>query len=104
MTVEEIERELQNLKEQLALLQTEHAKTRSGWLYWMRNTGFLLCVWGAAFLLGVWQTHPERLPVPNPIQITIAIMAIVLLAFGAWFWLFSLRPMAERLMKAASRQ
>jgi hypothetical protein len=49
MTEEEIKRELQNLNEELALLQQEHAKTRNGWLYSLRNTGFLLAVFAWRF-------------------------------------------------------
>ena len=39
---EETDREIQQLKQQLALLQQESARTRTGWLNWMRMTGFLL--------------------------------------------------------------
>lgn len=100
MTQEEMERELHGLQEQLALLQKEHAKTRNGWLYGMRNTGFLLSVFGVAFLLGVWESHPVANP--NPIVTTFVIMAVLMLVLGAWLWLWSLRPMAERMMRAAS--
>ena len=46
MTEAEVEKELQNLQFQLVLLQEEHAKTRSSWLYLLRVTGFLLLAFG----------------------------------------------------------
>lgn len=102
MTEEEIKRELQNLNEQLALLQQEHAKTRNGWLYSLRNTGFLLAVFGVALLLGVWESHAKLNS--NPVAITFAVMAIFMLALGLWLWFWSLRPVAERMMRVTSRR
>jgi hypothetical protein len=102
MTEEEIKRELRNLKEQLALLQKEHAKTRNGWLYSLRNTGFLLTVFGVALLLGVWESQAKLNS--NPVAITFAVMAIFMLALGLWLWFWSLQPLAERMMRVASRK
>lgn len=86
-------RELQNLNEQLALLQQEHAKTRNGWLYSLRDTGFLLAVFGVALLLGVGESQAKLNS--NPVAITFAVMAIFTLALGLWLWFWSLRPVAE---------
>jgi hypothetical protein len=98
MTEQEMERKLLDLEEQLTLLQKEHAKTRNGWLYLQRHTGSFLSVLGVAFLLGVWESHPEH----NPVAATLGIMAIIMLVLGAWLWFWSLRPAAERLMRVAS--
>jgi hypothetical protein len=98
MTEQEMERELHDLKERLALLQKEHTKTRKGWLYLQRHTGFLLSVLGASVLIGVWGSHPEH----NPVAATLGIMSIFMLVMGAWLWFWSLRPAAERLMRVAS--
>ena len=35
----EFEREMQELKRAVALLQRENTRTRTGWLNWMRATG-----------------------------------------------------------------
>jgi Na+/melibiose symporter-like transporter len=94
---EEIERELQDLREQLLLLQVENVKTRNGWLNWMRNTGFLLLVFGITIFSGILQSHHS--PESNPIVATFGVMAIFMLVLGAWTALWSLRPLAERLMK-----
>jgi hypothetical protein len=101
MTEAEIENELQTLKAQLALLQEEHAKTRFGWLYWLRNTGFLLMVLGIAVFLGVLQVHGKI--ESNPVAMTLGVMAIFLFLMGAWVAMWSLRPLAERIMKVAPR-
>ena len=95
-------RELQNLNEQLALLQQEHAKTRNGWLYSLRDTGFLLAVFGVALLLGVGESQAKLNS--NPVAITFAVMAIFMLALGLWLWFWSLRPVAERMMRVTSRR
>ena len=102
MTEAEIENELQSLKAQLALLQEEHAKTRSGWRYWLRITGFLLTVYGIAVLAGVLMSHA---PVSsNPVAISLTLMSLFMFAFGLWLLAWSTRLLAERLMKVAPRQ
>ena len=101
MTEAEVESELQNLKAQLAALQEEHAKTRYGWLFWLRNTGFLLLVFGIAVFFGVLKSHGDI--ESNPVAITFVVMAIFMFILGAWLAAFSLRPMAEMLMKNAPR-
>jgi hypothetical protein len=101
MTEAEIESELQTLKSQLAALQEEHAKTRFGWLYWLRNTGFLLMVLGLAIFAGVLQVHGKI--ESNPVAMTLGVMAIFLFLMGVWVAMWSLRPLAERIMKVAPR-
>jgi hypothetical protein len=54
MTQNEIEAELENLKQQLLLLQKEHGNTRGGWINWLRRTGLLLALFGGAILYGIW--------------------------------------------------
>ena len=54
---EESERELQELKQQVALVQRENARTRTGWLNWMRATGLLPSVYAGSILLGVLGMH-----------------------------------------------
>jgi amino acid transporter len=101
MTEAEVENELEYLKAQLAALREEHAKTRAGWLYWLRNTGFLLLVFGITFFFGVLQSHAKI--ESSPIGQTIVLMAILMLLFGAWLAACSLKPLAERIMKVAPR-
>jgi hypothetical protein len=101
MTQAEVENELENLKMQIVLLQEEHAQTRFGWLWWLRNTGFLLLVLGIAFFFGILKS-PGKIE-SSPIGFTLVMMATFMLIFGAWFVAFSLRPLAERLMKTAPR-
>ena len=101
MTEAEVENELEYLKAQLATLKEEHAKTRFGWLYFLRNTGFLLLVFGIVFFCGVLQSHAKI--ESSPIGQTFVLMAIFMLIFGAWFSAWSLKPLAERMMKVALR-
>lgn len=101
MTEADIENEFRSLKAQLAALQEEHAKTRFGWLYWMRNTGFLLLVFGISVFFGVLQSH-TRIE-SNPVAMTLGVMAIFMLVLGLWLAAWSLRPLAERIMKVAPR-
>jgi hypothetical protein len=101
MTEVEIENELQNLKAQLALLQEEHAKTRYGWRYWLRITGFLLTVYGVAVLAGVLMSHAAVSS--NPVAISLTLMSLFMFAFGLWLLAWSTRLLAERLMKVAPR-
>jgi hypothetical protein len=101
MTEAKVENELEYLKAQLAALKEEHAKTRFGWLYWLRNTGVLLLVLGIAFFFGVLQSQAKI--ESSPIGQTIVLMAILMLIFGAWLAAFSLRPLADRMMKVAPR-
>jgi len=101
MTEAEIESELQGLKAQVALLQEEHAKTRFGWLYWLRNTGFLLMVLGISMFAGVLQVRGKI--ESNPVAMTLGLMAIFMFLIGVWVAIWSLRPLAERLMKVAPR-
>jgi Na+/melibiose symporter-like transporter len=96
----ELRDEMQELKRQLARLQLEHAKTRNGWINWMRATGLLLVMFGASFLVGVLSSkHPS-----TAIGTTFAIMAVVMLVLGAWSLAWSLRPIAERMMNAGLAQ
>jgi hypothetical protein len=101
MTEAEIESELQNLQFQLVLLQEEHAKTRFGWLYFLRNTGFLLLVLGISMFFGVLQVHGKI--ESNPVAQMFVMMAIFQILFGVWLAAWSTRPLAERLMKVAFR-
>jgi len=105
MTEAEIKNELQNLQFQLVLLQEEHAKTRFGWLYWMRNTGFLLLVLGISMFFGIWKAalNPHVNIETNPLVASLGLIGIFLFGFGLWLVAFSLRPLAERLMKTAPR-
>jgi hypothetical protein len=95
---DETDHELQDLKQQLSLLQREHARTRNGWLNWIRATGQLLLVFGAALLFGVLISHGN--PASNPVAATFGVMAIFMLLLGLWSLVWSLQPMAEKLMKA----
>jgi len=101
MTEAELESELENLKAQLMLLQEEHAKTRFGWLYLLRNTGFLLLVLGISMFFGVLQAHGKI--ESNPVGQMFIMMAIFQLLFGAWLAAWSTRWLAERMMKVALR-
>ncbi|HJZ19719.1 MAG TPA: hypothetical protein VJ226_02110 [Bradyrhizobium sp.] len=101
MTEAEVENELEYLRAQLAALKEEHAKTRFGWLYFLRNTGFLLLVYGITSFCGILQSHAKI--ESSPIAQTIVLMAIFMLIFGAWFAGWSLKPAAERMMKVALR-
>jgi hypothetical protein len=101
MTEAEIESELQNLHFQLVLLQEEHAKTRFGWLYFLRNTGFLLMVLGISMFIGVLQVHGKI--ESNPVAMTLGLMGTFMFLIGVWVAIWSLRPLAERLMKVAPR-
>lgn len=101
MTEAEIENELQDLKAQLANLREEHAKTRYGWLFWMRNTGFLLLVFGISVFFGVLQSHAKI--ESNPVGVALVLMAIFMFVLGLWLAAWSLRPLAERMMKVAPR-
>ena len=101
MTEAEVENELQSLKAQLAALQEEHAKTRFGWLWWMRNTGFLLLVLGISIFFGVLQVHGKI--ESNPVAMTLGLMATFMFLLGAWLAACSLRPLAERILKTAPR-
>jgi Na+/melibiose symporter-like transporter len=94
---DEVDRELQDLKQKLSLLQREHARTRNGWLNWIRSTGQLLLTFGAALILGVLTSHRN---LTNPVAATFGVMAIFMLVLGLWSFVWSLRPMAEKLMKA----
>jgi hypothetical protein len=95
---DETDRELQDLKQQLSLLQREHARTKNGWLNWIRSTGQLHLIFGTALLFGVLTSHGN--PASNPVAATLGVMAIFMLVLGLWSIVWSLRPMAEKLMKA----
>jgi protein-S-isoprenylcysteine O-methyltransferase Ste14 len=95
----ESERELQELKQQVALLQRENARTRTGWLNWMRATGLLLSVYAGSILLGVLKMQGKV--ETNPVAISFVITALFMAACGGWCLLWSFRWMAEKLMKAA---
>lgn len=101
MTEAEVESELESLKSQLAALQEEHAKTRYGWLFWLRNTGFMLLVFGISIFFGVLKSRGDI--ESNPIAITFSVMALFMFILGAWLAICSLRPFAERMMKVAPR-
>src|ERR1700730_9700268 len=94
MTQNEIEAELENLKQQLLLLQKEHGNTRGGWINWLRRTGLLLALFGGAILYGIWQSHAQAHS--NPVAITLAVMGIFMLGIALYLWLCSLPPIADR--------
>jgi protein-S-isoprenylcysteine O-methyltransferase Ste14 len=96
---EQADRELQELKQQLALLQQAHAATRNGWLKWLRATAVLLLVYAGAIFLGILQSKGN--PATNPVAISFVITALFMAACGLWCLLWSFRWMAEKLMKPA---
>jgi succinate dehydrogenase hydrophobic anchor subunit len=96
---EETGREIQELKQQVALLQQESARTRTGWLTWMRMTGVLLLIYAAAVLAGVLCARSKI--ESNPVAITFTVSAIFMAACGGWCLLWSVCKMAEKLMKTA---
>src|ERR1700722_10820423 len=96
---EEFDRELQELKQQVALLRQENAATRTGWLKWMRATGILLLVYGGGIFLGVLQSHVKV--DHSPVATSFGMIALFLAASGGWCLLWSFRAMAEKLMKTA---
>jgi Na+/melibiose symporter-like transporter len=87
MSQEEIEAKLQTLSEQLAHLQKEQTDTRRGWANWLQSTGTLLAVFGAAIFLGIFQSHPAQNS--NLLVLTLAVMAIFMLAVAFWLWVSS---------------
>lgn len=89
---EEADRKLQELEAELALLRKEHETTRAGWLYLMRNTGFLLLALSALFLLG---GHSSS----NALRSMFEIMGTLTLVLGLWSVGWSW-PMAEKSIKA----
>jgi hypothetical protein len=99
MTEGEIEQELQAIKEQLARLQEEHAKTRNGWLYWLRNTGLLLMLFGAAVFAGVLKSHAKI--DSSPVGISLTVIALFMFVLGLWLLAWSCWPKAERIMRVA---
>lgn len=90
---------MQELKRAVALLQRENARTRTGWLNWMRATGLLLSIYASSILLVVLKMHGKI--ETNPVAISFVITALFMAACGGWCLLWSFRWMAERLMKAA---
>jgi hypothetical protein len=87
MSQEEIEAKLQKLSEQLALLQMEHTDTRRGWVNWLQQTSTMLTGFGAAIFLGIFLSHPAQSP--NLLVVTLAVIAIFMLAVALWLWVSS---------------
>jgi hypothetical protein len=91
---EETDGKLRALEEQIAVLRSEHLRTRNGSLCVMRNTGFLLLVLGGVLFLG---GHGSA----DAVMGMVGVMGILMLPLGIWFVVWSLRPMAERIMTVA---
>jgi protein-S-isoprenylcysteine O-methyltransferase Ste14 len=89
----ETDRRLHKLEAELALLRNENAKTREGWLFLMRNTGFLLLALSTVFLLGA---HASS----NALKSMFEILGTLMLVLGLWSLAWSWRPVAEKLVKA----
>ena len=92
-TNEEIDRKLQRLEAELALLRRENENTRAGWLTVMRNTGYLLLALSAVFLLG---GHGSA----NALKSMFEILGTLTLVLGLWSVGWSLRPVAGKWMTA----
>jgi hypothetical protein len=92
---EETDHRLQKLEAELALLRNEHTRTREGWLYLLRNTGFLFLALSAVFLLGA---HGSS----NALKSMFEILGMLMLALGLWSVGWSFTPVAEMAMTAAS--
>ena len=76
-----------------ALLDREPGPSREGWLYLMRNTGFLLLALSTVFLLGA---HGSS----NALKSMFEILGTLMLVLGLWSVAWSWRPVAEKLVKA----
>jgi protein-S-isoprenylcysteine O-methyltransferase Ste14 len=94
---EDIDRKLQKLEAELALLRRENDNTRTGWLTVMRNTGFLFLALSAVFLLG---GHGSS----NALRSMFEILGTLTLVLGLWSLLWSWRPVAEMVMVSAVSQ
>jgi hypothetical protein len=92
---EEADRRLQKLEAELALLRNEQARTRAGWLYLMRNTGFLFMALSAVLLFGA---HGSS----NALKSMFEILGTLMLALGLWSVGWSFTPVAGMAMTAAS--
>ena len=90
---EEADRRLQKLEAELALLRDENTRTREGWLYLMRNTGFLLLAPSTVFLLGA---HGSS----NALRSMFEILGTLMLVLGLWSVARIWRPGSEKLVKA----
>ena len=101
MTEREIENELQTLRTQLASLQDEHAKTRRGWLHWMRSTGWLLGVYTVAIFLGLMRSHASI--ESNPVAIALLLIGLFMFPVALWLLGWSTQWGANKLMRTAAR-
>jgi hypothetical protein len=97
--VQDIDRELRELKQQLALLKDEHARTRNGWSYFLQTTGLILVLYGVSIFLGVLES---RYPTSPP-AMSLAVLGIFMLVIGAWLIISGMRRVAEWMMTVASR-
>ena len=95
----ETDRELRELKQQVAQLRQESAATRTGSLKWMRATGMLLLVYAVGIFLGVLKAHVKA--ESNPVVGMFVFGAIFMGCFGLWYLAWSFRWLAEKLMKTA---
>jgi hypothetical protein len=59
-------------------------------------------VFGLSVFLGVLASRGDHSS--NPVAITFTVMAIFMLVLGLWSMSWSLRTMAERMMRVASRR
>ena len=92
---EDIDRKLQKLEVELALLRREHENTRAGWLTVMRNTGFLFLALSAVFLLG---GHSSS----NTLKSMFEILGTLTLVLGLWSLFWSFKPVAGLVMMSAT--
>ena len=92
---QDLDRKLQKLEAELALLRREHENTRAGWLTVMRNTGFLFLALSAVFLLG---GHSSS----NTLKSMFDILGTLTLVVGVWSLFWSFKPVAGLVMMSAT--
>jgi hypothetical protein len=87
MSEEEIRGELQNLKQQIALLQKEHAGARKYWTHWLLSTGLILVTLALTVFIGVFRESGLAAANWNGLG-ALVIMAIFMFVLGLhlWFW------------------
>ena len=92
---DDLDRKVQKLEAELALLRREHEQTRAGWLTVMRNTGFLFLALSAVFLLGGHNSS-------NALKSMFEILGTLTLVLGLWSVVWSFRPVAGLVMTSAA--
>ena len=92
---EDLDRKVQKLETELAMLRREHENTRAGWLTVMRNTGFLFLALSAVFLLG---GHSSS----NTLKSMFDILGTLTLVVGVWSLFWSFKPVAGLVMMSAT--